>query len=86
MRCDGCYYYEGEKVINNGVVYRRNSNGTTNPTFDTAEAVFWTNIGDANTALVKTITDADSPYTVLPTDGNIFIDSSAGDVDYLLDI
>lgn len=80
------YYYAGETVYNNGVQYRRQTAGISTAQFDATEALNWDEVGTVGTPFVKTITDADSPYTVVNLDNSIFIDSSAGAVDYVLDI
>jgi hypothetical protein len=69
-----------------GVFYYRSIAGVAGATFDATEALNWTQSGTYANALVKTVTDTDSPYTITNVDENIFIDSSAGDVDYVLDV
>jgi len=77
------YYYGGQLAISSSILYRRNTSGVSGASFDVTEQGQWKNIGDVNTAGIKTATGA---YTVLEDDGNLFIDSSAGAVTFNLPI
>jgi len=80
------FYFAGQGIVVNGVGYHRLNDGVSGATFDTTEAAFWRVSGTYSTPFVKTVTDADSPYTVASTDGPIFVDSSGGVVTINFDV
>jgi len=69
------YYYVGDVVVDSNILYTRNTAGVSGASFDVTEQGQWRNIGDANTAGIKTISGI---YQALQSDGSLFMDSSAG--------